>query len=432
MSRAAARTFFSIGLTGGIASGKSSARKMMGEIHGARIIDADRLGHACYEKSHPCLNEVLDAFGRDNLLTDGQLDRAKLGGIVFSDSSQLAKLNNIVWPHIRAALSTQLQAIKTEVKDDTSNTNAASTTIVVVEAAVLLEASWEDLFDEVWVVYVDPEIACQRLMERNNFSLEEAQKRQKSQISNQARLSKCHIKMSNNGTFNDLQRCLQKEYSKLKIRASGLGLNAEEMLTVVDKNTNKVIGAAKRSIVKASSDMCYRATYIFVRQVGSEKLYVQRRSDLKDYCPGELDPVFGGCVGEGETYEENAVRELKEELGVESPLHHLFTFLFDGDESSSPIWGDVWETEINIPIEDLQLQPEEVDAVFLMTPEDIIALDEARSDSTPAEKRVTRDSAVALKMYVDRRNAVQQQQEDEDADEEEADDTCRQKKRSKY
>jgi phosphopantetheine adenylyltransferase/dephospho-CoA kinase len=184
-TRQIARKFFTIGITGGIASGKSSVRKILGDVHNATVIDADKLGHACYVPGHPCLTQVLDAFGRENLLNEkGNLDRGKLGGIVFSDPMQMQKLNGIVWPHIRTALNTQLREI--QAKAESSKPKLANvdmeTTIVVVEAAVLLEAKWGDLFDEVWVVYVDPDIACQRLMARNNLSLEEAKKRQASQM----------------------------------------------------------------------------------------------------------------------------------------------------------------------------------------------------------------------------------------------------------
>ena len=206
------RKFFSVGLTGGIASGKSSARKYLGQAHGAHVIDADLLGHACYVPGHPCLEQVLDAFGRDRLLTKGTLDRAKLGGIVFSDKSQLEKLNSIVWPHIRSALSEQLATVRKEAEAEESSVgNEQKTTIVVVEAAVLLEASWSDLFDEVWVVHVDPEVACRRLMERNSLSLVEAQKRQQSQISNNDRLVQCSVGISNNDDVLTLEKNLDKE-----------------------------------------------------------------------------------------------------------------------------------------------------------------------------------------------------------------------------
>ena len=417
------RAFYSIGLTGGIASGKSSARRLLRDGFGVRVIDADKLGHACYAPGHPCLAQVVAAFGPENVLTAGVLDRAKLGAIVFSDPAELHKLNGIVWPHIRDSLRGQLGAIRDEVASASSSAGitgttatAPTTTVIVCEAAVLVEAGWRDLFDEIWVVYVSPETACARLMARNNFSLEEAQKRQQSQISNEARLAVADVGVPNDSDINALKARLDIEWAKLQVRMSGKSLNADEMLDVVDPETNIVKCAMRRAEVKAKR-LCYRATYIFVRHkgVGSAaaadddddddaqpfQLYVQRRSTLKDYCPGHLDPVFGGCVGAGETYEENATRELEEEMGVkDAPLTHLFTFFYPGDDSSGPIWGDCWEAEIDVDPASLQLQPEEVDEVMLMTPAEIFAKAESVTESTPPGERVTPDSVDALRRYV--------------------------------
>lgn len=408
------RRVFSIGLTGGIASGKSSARRLIQEKYGARVIDADKLGHACYVPGHPCLAQVVGAFGPDNILTDGKLDRAKLGGIVFSDPNQMQKLNKIVWPHIRQSLSNQLDDIRVEAATGglERKESAVDPVIVVCEAAVLVEAGWQDLFDEVWVVHVTPEVACRRLMSRNSISLAEAQKRQQSQISNEARLGIADVSVSNDKDLQTLKTVLAKEWTKLKIRLSGKSLNADEMLDVVDPETNTVQCSMRRAEVKAKR-LCYRATYIFVRQknlheggeaassTGKFKLYVQRRSAMKDYCPGQLDPVFGGCVGSGESYEENASRELEEELGIkDAPLSHLFTFFYPGDISSGPIWGDCWEAEIDADPSELKIQPEEVDEVMLMTPDEILSTAESATEASSPGDRVTPDSVDALKRYM--------------------------------
>ena len=101
------------------------------------------------------------------------------------------------------------------------------------------------------------------------------------------------------------------------------------------------------------------------------------------------------------------MRELEEELGVsDAKLEHLFTFLYDGSPLNEPsIWGDVWETEITMNIDELQLQPEEVDEVFLMLPEEIIGMDDKRNEETPVGNRVTRDSVACLRMYLERRRS---------------------------
>lgn len=446
------RAVYTIGLTGGIASGKSSARRLLADRFGARAVDADRLGHACYAPGHPCLAQVVAAFGADNVLAaeegaDGlglgrPLDRRKLGDIVFSDPAQLRKLNAIVWPHIRASLRDQLDVIREEVASASlspspspsssvssgssvssvssgsaasasaapgSSSHPATTVVVVCEAAVLVEAGWQDLFDEIWVVHVSPATACARLMARNKLSLAEAQKRQRSQISNDARLAIADVGVPNDGDADALAAVLAKEWAKLQVRASGASLNADEMLDVVDPETNTVQCSMRRADVKAQR-LCYRATYIFVKhRDGGDgapsssplRLYVQRRSTIKDYCPGQLDPVFGGCVGAGESYEENATRELEEEMGVkDAALTHLFTFFYPGDGASGPIWGDCWEAEIDADPATLQLQPEEVDEVMLMTPAEIIAKAESATDATPPGDRVTPDSVDALRRYV--------------------------------
>ena len=117
------------------------------------------------------------------------------------------------------------------------------------------------------------------------------------------------------------------------MRRDGTSLSGDEILAVVDPATNEVIGSAPRARVK-EENLSHRATYIFIRRKDSELLYVQRRSMLKDYAPGYLDPTTGGCVGASETYEENAVRELQEELGVSgAQLAHLFDFYH------APFWG---------------------------------------------------------------------------------------------
>ena len=412
------RAVYSIGLTGGIASGKSSVRRLLADRFGARVVDADKLGHACYAPGHPCLSQVVAAFGPEHVLTDGTLDRRKLGAIVFGDPTQMQKLNGIVWPHIRVSLSGQLKAIRNEVISPAAAASAGAdqqTTVIVCEAAVLVEAGWQDMFDEIWVVHVSPSTACTRLMARNNFSLEEAKKRQQSQISNDARLAIADVGVPNDGDEDDLAAVLVKEWAKLRVRASGTSLNANEMLDVVDPETNTVQRSMRRADVKAQR-LCYRATYVFVKRKASSgcdevvtsaaaspplQLYVQRRSEIKDYCPGQLDPVFGGCVGAGESYEENATRELEEEMGVkDAPLTHLFTFFYPGDAASGPIWGDCWEAEIDVDPAALQLQPEEVDEVMLMTPAEIIAKAESMTDMTPPGDRVTPDSVDALRRYL--------------------------------
>ena len=194
-----------IGLTGGIASGKSTVSKLL-ESYGATIVDADKIGHLVYEPGTECLNEVVKAFGDHILLDDGsgKLNRPALGEIVFSAPEKLQQLNKIVWPHINKELKSRMDNHKEGV--------------LVVEAAVMIEAGWakqNSLYNEVWIAWVEPDIAKQRLMARNNFSAEEAVKRIKSQITNEERLKHADIAIDNNGNQQDLESKVKEQWNNL-------------------------------------------------------------------------------------------------------------------------------------------------------------------------------------------------------------------------
>lgn len=193
-----------IGLTGGIASGKSTAREILSEL-GASVIDADKYGHKCYEPGSTCFQEVVSVFGQGIVNPDGTLNRPALGAIVFGDKSKLQQLNKTVWPYIRRM-----------IEADAASHRAGPSGVMVVEAAVMTEAGWLDIFDEVWVVFVPPEVARQRLMQRNNFSAEEAEKRIKAQISNEERLAHANVCLKNDGSTDELKARVRAEWVRLQ------------------------------------------------------------------------------------------------------------------------------------------------------------------------------------------------------------------------
>ena len=137
----------SIGLTGGIASGKSTVVELLQEL-GAATIDADRLGHQTYEPGTDTFAAVVAAFGGEIVAADGSIDRRALGGKVFGQPDQLKRLTDIVWPGIRSLAAAELQRLEAQGEQ-----------VAVLEAAVLIEAEWQDLVDEVWVVSVSAEAA---------------------------------------------------------------------------------------------------------------------------------------------------------------------------------------------------------------------------------------------------------------------------------
>ena len=195
------RMVFVIGITGGIASGKSSLSKLLlQKLQGSlpeksevSLIDADKLGHLAYISGSTAYHKLVDRFGAENILTEpGEsedsahheeraIDRRKLGAIVFSDKAEMDALCDIVWPVIRSSIETSLQELGGRDKEQ----------YVILEAAVMLEAKWEDMISGMLIVtYVDRDVAKSRLMERNSLSEEEALKRIDAQMGNSERLTR--------------------------------------------------------------------------------------------------------------------------------------------------------------------------------------------------------------------------------------------------
>ena len=182
----------SIGLTGGIGTGKSLVSNLLNDL-GATVVNADLLGHEAYLPGTVGFDMVVDAFGDQIVGEDGTVDRKKLGPIVFSSPQNMSKLNAIMHPLIRDMIQGQLEEYSSNGTD-----------VVVVEAAVLIEAGWQDLFDEVWVVTSDKETVIERLKDRNSLSREDAIARIESQMSNDERVGHSNVVISNDGTTDEL------------------------------------------------------------------------------------------------------------------------------------------------------------------------------------------------------------------------------------
>lgn len=196
-----------IGLTGGIASGKSVISSMLAE-RGAVVIDADRLGHQAYRAGTETFRRVVEAFGEDIVGADGEIDRTRLGPKVFGDPEARRRLENIVWPAIREMARARIEAERRR-----------GAGVIVLEAAVLIEAAWQDLVDEVWVAEVSSELAVERLAVRNGLTREQAEARLNAQLSNEERRRHADVVIENNGTLEDLRRAVEDAWAKLHERA---------------------------------------------------------------------------------------------------------------------------------------------------------------------------------------------------------------------
>ncbi|XP_069733142.1 bifunctional coenzyme A synthase [Phaenicophaeus curvirostris] len=170
-----------IGLTGGTGSGKSSIAKLLGQL-GAFLIDADKLGHAVYVPGGPAYERVVAAFGAEILNEDGTINRKVLGAKVFGNEERLKSLTDIVWPEIARM-----------VKEQIREADAQGKSVCVLDAAVLLEAGWQDMVHEVWTTIIPQEEAVKRIVARDGLSEEAARSRVQSQMTNSQRVEQAQV-----------------------------------------------------------------------------------------------------------------------------------------------------------------------------------------------------------------------------------------------
>jgi dephospho-CoA kinase len=197
---------FVIGLTGGIGSGKSTVSEML-RAKGAAVVHADLVGHEVYRPDTNVWDEIVTAFGRHVLTADGQIDRRKLGSIVFADTEALARLNAITHPPMRRLMAERLDELRRQGER-----------VAVLEAALLIEAGWIDLVDEVWLTLLRPAVASQRLMDRSGLSREEAEKRIASQLSNDKRLAYADVVIDTDCSLEEVARRIDELWDGLMAR----------------------------------------------------------------------------------------------------------------------------------------------------------------------------------------------------------------------
>lgn len=195
-----------IGLTGGIASGKSTVARFFRD-QSVSVLDADVLGHRTYDPGTETFAAVVRTFGDDLVASDGTIDRRGLGAKVFGKPEELKRLTDIVWPGIRKLASEALSELET-----------GGNSLAVLEAAVLFEAGWEDLTDEIWVVVVEPELAVERLAARNGLDADSARARIASQLSNAERTSRADLVIENNSDMGALETRIQAAWEQLQGR----------------------------------------------------------------------------------------------------------------------------------------------------------------------------------------------------------------------
>jgi dephospho-CoA kinase len=196
-----------IGLTGGILSGKSTISQMLAE-KGAVIIDADKIGHEAYKPHTKTWQDLRNAFGESIIKDDMEIDRKKLGEIVFNDPQALARLNEIVHPRMHSMIKEEIERLRGEGVD-----------VVVLEAAVLIEANWTDLVDEVWAAVAPEEVAVKRLQNRGGLSEEQARARIRSQLSPEERAKHADVIIDTDCELSEVRAKVAELWQRLHKRA---------------------------------------------------------------------------------------------------------------------------------------------------------------------------------------------------------------------
>jgi len=193
-----------IGLTGGSASGKSSIARHLENL-GAGVIDCDKLGHRAYEPGTACFDSILEALGSDLKAENGQIDRRKLGAKVFANPELLRKLESIVWPEILRMAMEDLK--KLHEKEGKS--------VIILDAAVLLQAGWEKEVHEIWGAFIDRQEAVKRIVERDGKTEEQAEARLSNQMSNHELISKCNNIFYTKWDYSITHQQVAKAWSRL-------------------------------------------------------------------------------------------------------------------------------------------------------------------------------------------------------------------------
>jgi dephospho-CoA kinase len=182
-----------IGLTGGIGSGKSTTGRLLADL-GAMVIDADKIGHEVLRQNTAIRQELLELFGRTILSEDGEIDRKKLGHLVFHNPAARAHLNRLLHP--------AMFKLARERIEESRNQDQA---VIVLEAPLLLEAGWAPLVDEIWVTVASQDTVLLRLLERSQLSREESLARIHAQTSPEEKQKQAHVVIPNDGTLEDLK-----------------------------------------------------------------------------------------------------------------------------------------------------------------------------------------------------------------------------------
>ena len=178
-----------IGITGGVGAGKSEILKYLKEKHGAKVIEADKVGHLLMEPGGACYYSIVEKFGSSVLNGDQTINRGKLGKIVFADAALLDALNKIIHPKVKSYIVSEIAKEKAYHR----------TNLFVVEAALLIEDHYDVICDELWYIHTDAQVRAKRLKETRGYDDEKIAGIMANQKSPEEFSSACQVVIDNSG-----------------------------------------------------------------------------------------------------------------------------------------------------------------------------------------------------------------------------------------
>ncbi|CBK80615.1 dephospho-CoA kinase [Coprococcus catus GD/7] len=192
------------GITGGAGTGKSEVIKMLQENFGGCVIMSDEVARELMQKGNISYQLIVEYFGRDILMDDGEIDRKKLADHVFNNKEALEKLNSMTHPYV-----------KDEIRKLIAEAEASGECrFVALESAILLECGYEDICDEFWYVYTKPEIRRQRMKETRNYSDEKVDSVMRNQQPDEVFFEQCSFVIKNNTTLSDVYAQLKEKLAQ--------------------------------------------------------------------------------------------------------------------------------------------------------------------------------------------------------------------------
>ena len=193
-----------IGITGGVGAGKSAILQYLKEKHGARVIEADKVGHLLMEPNGACYDKIVEIFGSGILNEDQTIHRGKLGKIVFADSELLGTLNKIIHPEVKSYIVSEISKERSENHRE----------LFVVEAALLIEDHYDVICDELWYIHTDEQVRAERLKESRGYDDEKIERIMANQKSPEEFKKACQVVIDNSGCLVCTQEQIDRQLGR--------------------------------------------------------------------------------------------------------------------------------------------------------------------------------------------------------------------------